>query len=142
MSKQKSSCKENGGNAKNPWKAVRLFAIVSVFSGAHELPSVGYVARLGASPERSLGNPVIGRWGVADPMAEMYTSFSPYSYVGSNPIVFHDPTGMYWVDSGGNIIIDDANEIANFLGYLNNNSGASINNTLMPKMGLVGCWMR
>ncbi|WP_244927454.1 RHS repeat domain-containing protein [Sphingobacterium alkalisoli] len=69
----------------------------------------------------------IGRWNVVDPLAEMYSSYSPYAYVGNDPILFHDPNGMYRVDAKGNITIDDPDEISSFFNYLNNSSGASIN---------------
>ena len=35
----------------------------------------------------------LGRWHVADPMAEKYCSYSPYSYVLNNPLLFFDPDG-------------------------------------------------
>lgn len=62
-----------------------------------------------------------------DPLAEMYSSHSPYAYVGNDPILFHDPNGMYRVDTNGNIIIDNPDEISSFFNYLNKSSGASIN---------------
>lgn len=71
-------------------------------------------------------DPVIGRWSVVDPMTEAYSSYSPYAYVGNDPVLFYDPNGMYRVDGKGNITIDAPDEVSNFMGYLRNNSGTSI----------------
>ncbi|QQQ27176.1 DUF6443 domain-containing protein [Chryseobacterium indoltheticum] len=38
--------------------------------------------------------PDLGRWGVADPMAEVTPHLSSYHYANNNPIMFNDPTGM------------------------------------------------
>ena len=40
-------------------------------------------------------DPSIARWTSVDPLAEMYSSWSPYTYVGNDPISFIDPNGMY-----------------------------------------------
>ncbi len=46
-------------------------------------------------------DPAIGRFLSVDPHASSYPSLTPYHYVGNNPLVFVDPTGMdsvYFVD--------------------------------------------
>lgn len=41
-------------------------------------------------------DPQIGRWGVLDPHAPNYVLFSPYVYVGNNPLLLVDPDGKDW----------------------------------------------
>ncbi|WP_407500810.1 RHS repeat-associated core domain-containing protein, partial [Elizabethkingia anophelis] len=39
--------------------------------------------------------PELGRWGVVDPLSEMYYNYTPYNYAAGNPIKYTDPNGMW-----------------------------------------------
>jgi len=48
-------------------------------------------------------DPALGRFHTLDPHAEDYLEWTPYNYVGNNPINLIDPNGMDWYDIDGTI---------------------------------------
>ncbi|OJJ23398.1 hypothetical protein BKI52_03290 [marine bacterium AO1-C] len=53
-------------------------------------------------------DPQLGRFISIDPHAESYLSYSPFAYVGNNPVKITDPDGKDWfVDATGNVLWAD-----------------------------------
>lgn len=57
-------------------------------------------------------DPVIGRWGVVDPMAEKAPDWTPYRAFFNNPLRFIDPDGQYEIDKK---TAEDHPELVEFL---------------------------
>lgn len=55
--------------------------------------------------EEKLSNDQFARFLTIDPHAEKYYSWSPYAYVGNNPMRFIDPDGRDWIENNktGNV---------------------------------------
>ncbi|MCH7403867.1 RHS repeat-associated core domain-containing protein [Belliella kenyensis] len=59
----------------------------------------------------------LGRWGVVDPVADIYLGFSPYNFTLNNPIKYIDPNGM-WVEGANGYSTNDPDEMRDFLRQL------------------------
>ena len=61
-------------------------------------------------------DPVIGRWNVIDPLADLAPNLSPYRYCFNNPVNYTDPFGL-WEKKEGVYSTDQREDIARFLDY-------------------------
>ena len=62
-------------------------------------------------------DPAVARWTAVDPLADIYSSWSPYNYVMGNPIANIDPDGRsvqnIGVNSNGDVVFDDGKDDGN-----------------------------
>ncbi|MCH7403865.1 RHS repeat-associated core domain-containing protein [Belliella kenyensis] len=59
----------------------------------------------------------LGRWGVVDPLADIYLGFSPYNFTLNNPIKYIDPNGM-WVEGANGYSTNDPDEMRDIMRLL------------------------
>jgi RHS repeat-associated protein len=75
-----------------------------------------------------LYEPVIPHTLTLDPHAENYYAWSPYAWVGNNPMRIIDPTGMDWYeDENGNVMWQEGNDKTVTKTYEGENGSVTIN---------------
>lgn len=74
-------------------------------------------------------DPVVGRWNVIDPVADISPELTPFRYCYNNPVNYIDPFGLYEYDRDGNITLTNPSEISSFINSFGKNGMTpSINN--------------
>ncbi|MBD0401901.1 hypothetical protein [Flammeovirga sp. EKP202] len=88
-----------------------LVQIGSVILNTKTQEIVAFVKKDTLYSEATLEPDIVSRWLSPDPLAEKYTSWSPYNYVMDNPIIFIDPDrrdvdlgNLYDKDEDGNYL--------------------------------------
>ncbi len=70
-----------------------LVQIGSVLFNTRSKQIVAFVQTDTLYLEATLEPDIVSRWLSPDPLADEYTSWSPYNYVMNNPIIYIDPDG-------------------------------------------------
>ncbi|HKG05944.1 MAG TPA: RHS repeat-associated core domain-containing protein, partial [Pedobacter sp.] len=78
-------------------------------------------------------DPVIGRWNVPDPLAELAPNLTPFRYCFNNPVNYIDPFGL-WETTAGGYKTDKKDDIERFMDYLSIEKNSNKTNPSFSQM--------